>query len=119
MISCEIDIHQRSEDEKLYIKDSTRILYKLASLDRVRFYIPGKTTTTSKLLKKFAAWGGFIAIYHLKSSSLLPDVKLIFEDIITKEMQLTDLELTFSSLKEQLEINSNNEGFPMYNFYQW
>lgn len=88
------------DDSKFYVVEAVKVLYNLASFDRVRYYIPGETASVSQRRKKFSAWGGMIGLYYLNQHSTLTDVKEFFENSSMKDIQVADLVLVRDTVKK-------------------
>jgi hypothetical protein len=96
LTSCETLL----DDKKFYAVDATKVLYNLASFDRVRYYIPGETASVSQRRKKFATWGGLVGLYYLNQHSTLTEVKDFFENSSMKDVQVADLVLLRDTVKK-------------------
>jgi len=109
LTSCEEVI----DDNKFYAVEVIKVLYNLASFDRVRYYIPGETASVSQRRKKFAAWGGLVGLYYLNQHSTLTEVKDFFENSSMKDIQVADLVLLRDTVKklvsEKKDAQKNGE----------
>lgn len=105
--SCDPTIMQKTEDEKYYVVEAVKILYNLASFDRVRYYIPGETASVSQRRKRFSAWGGLVSLYYLNQSSVLSEVRSFFESSSMKDIQVADLILLRDTLKKLLDESNS------------
>jgi len=108
--ACDPQVEQKTDEEKQVIKETSKILYNLASFDRAKFYIPGETANVSQNREKFASWGGLIGLFGLSHFAKLNDVKVMLDiQNLLSAVELSDLNLAIDTIKSYQKLATSKE----------
>jgi len=117
-LALKINEITKENDESYFIQEAIKILHNLALFTKVRFYMPGISNSEAQERKKFACYGGYLALYYLSKMVNIPKVKEFIEPLTLKEMKPLHLNLLLNSLKQLLTNPVNKHEFPEYLFYE-
>ena len=69
--SCDATIEQKSEKERLLVKEAVNILHNLTFINKSK----SSGDKISKRLRKLLTWGGLTNLYYLGKFALDPNIK--------------------------------------------